>query len=145
MKALEKKLLISGGGRCNVTNAEFDTRALLEKFKENGKFLFSAFSQFSVKETLNFFNSKGMPTKVENEKRVFPESNSSTSVLNVLLSYMKDGNVKILTNSPVSKIKTSPAVIPDPSVIPVKTGIHESNSADWIPASAGMTESNKMF
>jgi predicted Rossmann fold flavoprotein len=105
-ESLGKKLLISGGGRCNVTNAEFDTRALLEKFKENGKFLFSAFSQFSVKETLNFFNSKGMPTKIENEKRVFPESNSSSSVLNVLASYMKERNVKILTNSPVLEIKS---------------------------------------
>jgi predicted flavoprotein YhiN len=132
-ESLGKKLLISGGGRCNVTNAEFDTRALLEKFKENGKFLFSAFSQFSVKETLNFFNSKGMPTKIENEKRVFPESNSSSSVLNVLTSYMKEGNVKILTNSPVA------------SVIPAKAGIHvNSNSADWIPASAGMTQSKKI-
>jgi predicted Rossmann fold flavoprotein len=103
-ESLGKKLLITGGGRCNVTNAEFDTRKLLEKFKENGKFLFSAFSQFSSKEALDFFNSKGMPTRIENEKRAFPESNSSTSVLNALLEYMKEGNVKILTSSPVSKI-----------------------------------------
>jgi predicted Rossmann fold flavoprotein len=103
-ESLGKKLLITGNGRCNVTNAESDTRVLLDKFKENGKFLFSAFSQFSVKETLDFFNSKGMPTKIENEKRVFPESNSSSSVLNVLLTYMKAGNVKILTNSPVASV-----------------------------------------
>lgn len=104
-ESLGKKLLISGGGRCNVLNGEFDTRALLEKFKDNGKFLFSAFSQFSSKEALSFFNSKGMPTKVENEKRIFPESNSSSSVLNVLVDYMKEGNVKIIYNSPVSEIK----------------------------------------
>ena len=105
-ESLGKKLLISGGGRCNVLNGEFDTRALLEKFKDNGKFLFSAFSQFSSKEALDFFNSKGMPTKAENEKRVFPTSNSSSSVLNVLLDYMEQGNVKILTNSPVTEIKS---------------------------------------
>jgi len=104
-ESLGKKLLISGGGRCNVLNGEFDTRLLLEKFKENGKFLFSAFSQFSSKQALDFFNSKGMPTKVENEKRIFPESNSSSSVLNVLVDYMKDGNVEIIYNSPVSEIK----------------------------------------
>ena len=104
-ESLGKKLLITGGGRCNVTNAEFDNRKLLEKFKENGKFLFSAFSQFSVKDTLHFFNSRGMPTKVENENRVFPTSNSSTSVLNTLISYMKEGGVTIITNSPVSEIK----------------------------------------
>ena len=57
---LGKKLLITGGGRCNVTNAEFDTRKLLEKFKNDGKFLFSAFSQWSVKEALDFFHERGI-------------------------------------------------------------------------------------
>ena len=104
-ESLGKKLLITGGGRCNLTNAEFDTRKLLEKFQENGKFLFSAFSQFDVKKTLEFFNSKGMQTKIENEKRVFPTSDSSSSVLNVLKNYMKEGDVEILYNSPVKEIK----------------------------------------
>ena len=104
-ESLGKKLLITGGGRCNVTNAEFDTRVLLEKFKENGKFLFSAFSQYSSKDTIDFFTKKGVPIKIENEKRAFPESNSSSSILNALLSYMKDGGVEILTNSPVVEIK----------------------------------------
>lgn len=98
---LGKKLLITGGGRCNVTNAEFDDRTLLAKFKENDKFLFSAFSQFSVKESLTFFNSRGMETKVEAEKRVFPVSNSAQSVWDVLVEYMKKGNVTVLSNSPV--------------------------------------------
>lgn len=54
-ETLGKKLLITGGGRCNVTNSELDTRKLLAKFKNNDKFLFSAFSQWGVKETLDFF------------------------------------------------------------------------------------------
>src|SRR3954466_8539485 len=49
--SLGKKLLITGGGCFNVTNAEFDTRKLLEKFKDDNKYLFSAFSQWSIKET----------------------------------------------------------------------------------------------
>ena len=102
--SLGKKLLLTGGGRCNVTNAEFDTRKLLENFKENGKFLFSAFAQWSVKETLNFFNSRGMPTKVENERRVFPVSNSSRSVLDVLLNYIKSGNVTVMTSATVQSL-----------------------------------------
>lgn len=101
---LGKKLLITGGGRCNVTNAEFDNRKLLDKFKGNGKFLFSAFSQYAVKESLEFFNSRNMPTKVEAENRVFPTSNKSSSVLNVLVEYMKEGNVTVLSNSPVAEI-----------------------------------------
>ena len=103
---LGRKLLLTGGGRCNVTNAEFDDRVLLEHFKENGKCLFSTFSQWSVKESLAFFNSRGMETKVENEKRVFPASNSSKSVLNVLLAYIKQGGVVIRANSPVRSVTT---------------------------------------
>ena len=98
---LGKTLLITGGGRCNVTNAEFDDRALLKKFKDDGKYLFSTFSKWSVKETLDFFHSHNMETKVENEKRVFPVSNKAQSVWNVLMEYMKKGGVTILSNSPV--------------------------------------------
>ena len=99
---LGKKLLLTGGGRCNVTNEEYDNRKLLEKFKGKGKFLFSAFAQFSVKETLDFFHAEGMQTKVEAEERVFPQSDQSLSVWNVLASYMKKGHVTVRMNSVVS-------------------------------------------
>lgn len=98
---LGKKLLISGGGRCNLTNAEFDTRKFLAKFKDSDQFLFSPFAQWSVKETLDFFHSKNMKTKIEEENRVFPASNNSKSVWDVLVQYMKEGGVTVLSNSPV--------------------------------------------
>lgn len=98
--SLGKKLLITGGGRCNVTNAEFDARKFLSKFGSGGKFLFSAFSRFGVKETIDFFNSRNMETKVEAENRVFPASDSSKSVWDVLVKYMKKGGVKIFYDSP---------------------------------------------
>jgi len=101
-KKLGEKLLITGGGRCNVTNAELDTRTLLAKFKDAEQFLFSAFSQWNVQETLDFFNQRGMETKIEAEKRVFPVSNKSQSVWDVLVEYMKKGDVTVLSNSPVS-------------------------------------------
>ncbi len=99
---LGKKLLITGGGRCNVTNAEFDTRTLLSKFKENGKYLFSAFSKWSVRETLDFFHLRDMETKIENEKRVFPISNKAESVWNVLVAYIKKEKVTVLSNTEVT-------------------------------------------
>lgn len=99
--SLGKKLLITGGGRCNVTNAEFDNRKLLEKFKENNKFLFSAFAQWSIKETLDFFNNRKMETKVEAMQRVFPKSDQARSVWNVLVEYMKQTGVTVISNSPV--------------------------------------------
>lgn len=104
--SLGKKLLITGGGRCNVTNSEFDTRILLEKFKENGKFLFSPFSEYGVKETLDFFHKRGMPTKVENEKRTFPLSNTSQTVLDVLVTYINEGKVTVYSNVEVMEFLT---------------------------------------
>lgn len=98
---LGKKLLITGGGRCNLTNAEFDLRKFLSKYKDSDKFLFSSFSQFNSKDTIDFFNSHGMPTKVEALGRVFPISNSSQSVWDVFFKYLKNGNVTILSNTNV--------------------------------------------
>lgn len=103
-KTLGKKLLITGGGRCNLTNAQFDNRKFIEKFKKDGKFLFSAFSQWNVKETLDFFHSKGLATKIEKELRVFPVSDSAQSVFNVLLGYIQQSGVKVISNSPVTEI-----------------------------------------
>lgn len=100
--SLGKKLLITGGGRCNVTNAQFDTRKLLEKFKDGGKFLFSAFSEWDVQDTLEFFNIRSMDTKVEKELRVFPVSNSAQSVWDVLVSYVEKSGVEILSDTSVS-------------------------------------------
>ena len=102
---LGKKLLITGGGRCNVTNAEPDTRKLLAKFKENDQFLFSAFSQWNVKDTLDFFHSRGMETKVEAELRVFPITNKSQSVWNVLVEHIKAHGVSVLSKSPVEELE----------------------------------------
>jgi predicted Rossmann fold flavoprotein len=100
-ESLGKKLLITGGGRCNVTNAEFDNRKLLEKFKDDGKFLFSAFSQWNVKDTLDFFHKRNMETKVENELRVFPVSDKAESVFNVMVDYIKTNKVEVRSNSAV--------------------------------------------
>ena len=62
-----QKLLLTGGGRCNLTNNIFDNRAMLAKYKNSNQFLFSAFSQFGVKDTLKFFNERGVATKEETE------------------------------------------------------------------------------
>ena len=99
-----EKLLITGGGRCNVTNYELDVRTFLKKYRDNDKYLFSAFSQFSAKNTLEFFNNRGVPTKVEAEGRVFPESNKAESIWNVLMDFIKEQKVHIETNAVVSSI-----------------------------------------
>lgn len=90
---LGKKLLITGGGRCNITNAEYDTRKFLEKLGISGKFLFSTFDQFNVQSTFDFFESRGLKIKIENLKRAFPESDKASSVLDVLLRELPGADI----------------------------------------------------
>jgi predicted Rossmann fold flavoprotein len=99
---LGRKLLLTGGGRCNLTNAEFDKNIFLSKFKEAKKYLFSPFAKFGVEETIEFFEQQNLPTKIEAEKRVFPISDKAQDVLDTMISYLRRGGVEIKTNSVVS-------------------------------------------
>jgi predicted Rossmann fold flavoprotein len=99
--SLGKKLLITGGGRCNVTNAEFDVYKLVGKLGNKGKFLFTPFSKFGVQQTLDFFHTRHMPTKIEAEKRAFPVSNKAQSVWDTLVTYLQKNNVEVLSNTSV--------------------------------------------
>jgi predicted Rossmann fold flavoprotein len=101
---LGKKLLLTGGGRCNLTNNNINQQNMIALYKKSGHFLFSAFSQFGVKDTIDFFSSQALKTKEENEGRIFPVTDSAKSVLDALIEYMKKGSVEIKTNSEVAKI-----------------------------------------
>jgi predicted Rossmann fold flavoprotein len=104
-RALGEKLKISGGGRCNITNAEYDVRALLSNYGEGEQFLYSAFAQFGVKETFAFFEKNGLPLVVQARKRAFPNTEKAIDVFRVLERYVKKGNVTVKTGSPVLRIK----------------------------------------
>ncbi len=91
--ALGKKLALTGGGRCNITNAEFDTRTFLSFFGDAAKFLYSPFSRFAVQETFDFFSGRGLPLMVEDRKRTFPQSEQATDVTRVLEDYMRENGV----------------------------------------------------
>ncbi len=99
-----KKLLISGGGRCNMTNAEPDERVLLSKFGKKGNFLFTPFSIFGVQKTIKFFENLGVKTKVEDHFRVFPVSNKSADVLEALVKSAKSHGVEFSVGVGVQKI-----------------------------------------
>ncbi len=101
---LGKKLLITGGGRCNVTNNEPDNKKILAKFKDAGKYLASPFSQWNVGNTLSFFNSRGMATVEEAEKRVFPSTHKAQTVWDTLVAYLHDTGVEIRSNAAVTSI-----------------------------------------
>jgi predicted Rossmann fold flavoprotein len=101
---LGKKLLISGGGRCNLTNANPNQREFVSKFGKKGNFLYSPLSIFGIPETIKFFNDLGLKTKVEPGFRVFPESDNSADVLNVLVNRAKELGVEFKLGQAVIKI-----------------------------------------
>jgi predicted Rossmann fold flavoprotein len=95
------KLMMTGKGRCNITNAEKDLKKFLEMFGKHGKFLYHALNVFGPEETVEFFENHGLATKTERGNRVFPESDRAQDVRGVLLSQMMKGKVMILKNSSV--------------------------------------------
>jgi len=105
-KELGKKLKITGGGRCNITNAISDTHKFLAKFGPAGKFLYSAFSQFGVEDTFTFFAKRGLPLVTQARNRVFPETEKASDVFRVMNQYINNRNVTILKNESVVEIKT---------------------------------------
>lgn len=101
-----RKLLMAGGGRCNLTQAEFDDKELVKKYGRNGKFLFSAFSVFGPQRLIGFFEARGVKTKVEKNGRVFPVTDRGRDVLEALKAVLKENNVTLLTESRVDAIET---------------------------------------
>ncbi len=102
-----KKLRITGGGRCNITNNTPVVRELLSKYKEAGKFLFSPFAQFGVTDTISWFAAIGVPVVEEAERRMFPVSQSAVAVTEAMLTEAKRVGVLIKTKSAVQSIKQS--------------------------------------
>ena len=96
------KLSITGKGRCNVTNSA-NLQEFVAEFGNNGKFLYSAFSKFFNTDTISFFNELGVTCNLERGGRYFPESNDAHDIVNALIKFAKNNNVKIITNSEVTK------------------------------------------
>lgn len=95
-KILGKKLLITGKGRCNVTNACEDVEDLIRNVPTNSSFMYSAFYTFTNHQLIEFLEDMGVKTKVERGNRVFPESDKSRDIADALLRYLKDNNVEII-------------------------------------------------
>lgn len=91
-----RKLMITGKGRCNVTN-NCDRDTLISNVPANGRFLFSAFSDFGTADTMEFFEKRGVPLKTERGNRVFPVSDKASDIVDALVNTVRKSGVKILT------------------------------------------------
>lgn len=106
---LGKKLLITGKGRCNVTN-DCDAQEVLQNVPRNGRFLYSAMAAFPPKSAMHFFENHGCPLKTERGNRVFPVSDKAMSVLDCLRQCLRDCRVTI-RNERVKEILTTDGIV----------------------------------
>lgn len=90
-----RKVLITGKGRCNVTHHTDEVDTLIQNIPGNGRFLYSAFSNFMPQDTVDFFEDYGVPLKVERGNRVFPQSDKAADIVDALARYLADVGVHV--------------------------------------------------
>ncbi|MGB8815823.1 MAG: NAD(P)/FAD-dependent oxidoreductase [Minisyncoccia bacterium] len=130
-----KKLLLTGGGRCNITNADPDKRNFVSKFGKKGDFLFTPFSVFGVEKTIKFFNNLGVKTKVEEGYRVFPESDNALDVLDALIQKARKVGVEFKLSAEVEGFKK----VKDKIIAVILKNGEEIKAKKFILATGGMS------
>ncbi len=100
-----QKVKISGGGRCNVTHACFDPKELVEFYPRGEKELLGPFHQFMTGDTMQWFEDRGVPLKIEADNRVFPESNTSQTIVDCLVTSAENAGVQVKLSHRVENIQ----------------------------------------
>ncbi len=131
MNSCGKKLLITGKGRCNITNSA-DISDFIKYIPGNPSFLYSSFNNFTNIDIVTFLEDMGVKTKVERGGRVFPVSDKSQDVLNAFMTRIKDLNIKVVTNCRVSEI-----IEKDKSIKGIITEDGEEINADKVIVATG--------
>ncbi|OIQ23193.1 NAD(P)/FAD-dependent oxidoreductase [Lacinutrix sp. MedPE-SW] len=104
-KEVLTKVKVSGGGRCNVTHAEFIPQDLVANYPRGEKELLGPFHTFMTGDTITWFEERGVELKIEDDGRMFPTSNSSQTIIDCFVSQAKKFNVEVLKNQSVNTIK----------------------------------------
>ena len=99
-----RKLMITGKGRCNLTNACTLVNDLMENIPGNGRFLYGAFSRFMPCDTMELFESLGVPLKVERGNRVFPVSDKASDIVDAMVRYVRDAGARLVPDAEVKAI-----------------------------------------
>ena len=103
-KEVLQKVKISGGGRCNVTHACFDPKELVEFYPRGGKELLGPFHQFMTGDTFEWFENRGVPLKIEDDNRVFPQANTSQAIIDCFQKAVDTLGIKVLKNHGVNSV-----------------------------------------
>ena len=98
------KVRVSGGGRCNVTHACFDNKLLVKHYPRGEKELLNVFSRFTTEDTINWFAKRGVKLKTEADGRMFPETNTSETIVNCLMTEAERVGVKIKLGVDIEEI-----------------------------------------
>ena len=104
-KEVLTKVRISGGGRCNVTHAEFLPKELTKNYPRGEKELRGPFHAFMTGDTIGWFENRGVPLKIEEDGRMFPESNSSETIIDLFLNETERLGIDVLTKQAVQKVE----------------------------------------
>jgi len=133
-KTAGNKLSITGGGRCNITNATFDVHEFLKNYGDSADFLYSPFSQFSASDTFEFFASRGLPLVTQARNRAFPASERAPDVTDFFLQHLQSLNVQIHTGSRVRKLITDGS-----DITGVDTGSRIITGDNYVLATGGVS------
>ncbi|NTV44689.1 MAG: NAD(P)/FAD-dependent oxidoreductase [Candidatus Yonathbacteria bacterium] len=133
-RTLGEKLLLTGGGRCNITNATYDTREFLAHLGKGTEPLFSTFAQFDVKDTFAFFEERGLPLVIEARGRAFPASQNAEDVLRVIERYARENGAIIRTKVKVTRILNT-----NGAIVGVETGKSVIGAGAVIVATGGLS------
>ena len=107
-----KKMLITGKGRCNITNVA-EKQELIRNIPGNGKFLYSCLEAYDNEDVRLFFQTLGVPTKVERGGRVFPVSDKAADVVDAMVLHLHELGVELVTEARVAEVLTAPAEAAD--------------------------------
>lgn len=141
---LLSKVLVSGGGRCNVTHACFENNRLTTFYPRGERQLKSAFARFSTTDTVAWFESKGVKLKKESDGRMFPVTDTSETIASCLLDTAKKLNIKIKLNTEIKSLQTqvngsfilnTPATVEHADKVIVTTGgSPKADGFEWLKA-----------
>src|SRR5471032_2016352 len=98
------KVKISGGGRCNVTHADFDAGEFSKRFPRGERALISAFGKFQASDTVAWFENRGVKLKIEADGRMFPTTDSSQTIIDCLLNAAQKAGIKLKANCVVESV-----------------------------------------